>query len=107
MGSPCAHSGIWEQRPTHVRLKRGTAPTQTPTVTLPLIDDNTTIEAMFVRLRDMKRGGFVLDDPKGSPVVTTSRSASPNGPVTLRGGLTGYAAASQPRRGKRMPGISG
>jgi hypothetical protein len=45
---------------------------QTPTVTLPLIDDDMTIEAVFARMRDMKRGGFVLGDPKGSRVVTAS-----------------------------------
>jgi hypothetical protein len=42
------------------------------TVILPLIDDDMTIEAVFERLRDMKRGGFVLSDPKGSRVVTAS-----------------------------------
>ena len=43
-----------------------------PTVDLPLIDDNMTIEAVFERLREKKRGGFVLDDPKGGRVVTAS-----------------------------------
>jgi hypothetical protein len=42
------------------------------TVTLPLIDDDMTIEEVFQRLRDMKRGGFVLGDLKGSRVVTAS-----------------------------------
>jgi hypothetical protein len=42
------------------------------TVTLPLINDEMTIEAVFERLRDMKCGGFVLGDPKGSRVVTAS-----------------------------------
>jgi hypothetical protein len=43
-----------------------------PTVTLPLIDDDMTIEAVFKQLREMARGGFVLNDPKGSRVVTAS-----------------------------------
>jgi hypothetical protein len=42
------------------------------TVTLPLIDDDKTIEGVVERLRDMKRGGFVLADPRGSRVVTAS-----------------------------------
>jgi hypothetical protein len=42
------------------------------TVTLPLIDDDMTIDAVFKLLRDMKRGGFVLGDPKGSRIVTAS-----------------------------------
>jgi hypothetical protein len=45
---------------------------QPPTVILPLIDDDMTIDAVFERLRDKKRGGFVLSDPKGSRVVTAS-----------------------------------
>ena len=42
------------------------------TVTLPLVDDEMTIDDVFKRLRDEKRGGFVLGDPKGSRVVTAS-----------------------------------
>jgi hypothetical protein len=42
----------------------------TQSVILPLIDDDMTIDAVFERLRKMKRGGFVLSDPKGSRVVT-------------------------------------
>jgi hypothetical protein len=42
------------------------------TVQLPLIDDDMTIKAVFEFLREKKRGGFVLRDPKGSRVVTAS-----------------------------------
>ena len=43
-----------------------------PTVTLPLIRDDMTIKAVLDRMRNMKVGGFVLGDPKGSRVVTAS-----------------------------------
>ena len=68
-------------------------------MTLPLIDDNTTIEAVFVRLRDMKRGGFVLDDPKGSPVVTTSALG-----LTQR---AGHFAGRSDRLRRRKPATKG
>jgi hypothetical protein len=42
------------------------------TVTLPVIDDDMTIEAVLARLHKMQRGGFVLGDPKGNRVVTAS-----------------------------------
>jgi hypothetical protein len=45
---------------------------QLPTVTLPVIDDDMTIDAVRAQLRDTRRGGFVLGDPKGSRVVTAS-----------------------------------
>jgi hypothetical protein len=45
---------------------------QPQTVILPLIDDDMTIKAVFGRLREMRCGGFVLSDPKGSRVVTAS-----------------------------------
>jgi hypothetical protein len=40
------------------------------TVTLPVIDADETIDAVLARLRELKCGGFVLGDPKGSRVVT-------------------------------------
>jgi hypothetical protein len=43
-----------------------------PTVTLPLIDDDMTIKAVFERLRQKQRGGFVLGDPNGGRVVTAA-----------------------------------
>jgi hypothetical protein len=55
------------------------------TVILPLIDADMTIEDVFKRLRIMKRGGFVLGDPKGSRVVT----ASALGLIQRTGGFAG------------------
>jgi|GEM_PF-3087771 len=46
------------------------------TVTLPVIDPvidkDVTIDDVRARMKDRKRGGFVLGDPKGSRIVTVS-----------------------------------
>jgi hypothetical protein len=42
------------------------------TVTLPVIDDDMTIDDVLERLKQQNVGGFVLGDPKGSRVVTVS-----------------------------------